>query len=390
MLKAQEFLQMKSLHDLETDHGVYARWSTKNPRKFTLNYDQLEARESDPLSQECRGLVLLCEPGMEGNQNIPLGNTTILAYPFKRFFNYGQGAAAAVNFDDHKIKFQNKLDGSLLIFYHDPILNSWCAATRSVPDADLPIDGFDKTFTELFWKACKETTREDKEEFCKRVHKDYVYIFELCTPENQVVVFYPKYEIHLLGVRSLQTLKECNPENYTEYLGVSCAETYKIETIEQMIDFVANLNPSQNEGLVVCDSNFNRIKVKNPGYLALNRLKDSVTKSPRSLVEVILLEKEDDVMSLVPEHIQQKLGEYKEKLRLYIHNLDANYVEWYDKDRKTFALKIQANNGNMAYCMSRWMGRCHGAHEWIKNSKQKDGSWTHGFLDNLLEVTAKQ
>lgn len=383
MLEVQKYLQNHSLNELSREHGVYARWSTQNPNKFTLNYDQLEAIESDSISQECRGLVLERVGGQCCLDDI-VGDTDILAYPFRRFFNYGQVSAANIDLNDKGLKFFEKLDGTLIILYHDSKLNSWCCATRSVPDADLPIDGFENTsFTKLFKKAYKEVTKEDFDKSF-RGNPIYTYMFELCTPENQVVIYYQNYELYLLGVRNRETLKEASPENYFEYLGIPCAPSYKLGTIEEVINFVSNTDPLKHEGIVLCDSKFNRIKVKSPGYLALNKLKDSVIKSPRAIVEIVLLEKEDDVMPLVPEHIQNRIIEHKEKIRAYLKMLDEEYLILHNEDRKTFALAVQEKKSNMAYHMSRWMNRSKSAHDWIKQQKQKDGSFSNTTLDNVM------
>jgi len=383
MLEVQKYLQIHSLNDLAAEHGVYSRWSTKNPNKFTLNYDMLEAKDNDPVSQECRGLVLQRING-PANLNEIIGETKILAFPFRRFFNYGQGSAANIDFKDENLKYFEKLDGTNCIVYFDSVLNNWCVATRSVPDADLPIDGFDKTFTELFKKAFKETSNHDFSEFGG--NKAYTYIFELCTPENQIVVYYPKYEIYLLGIRNIETTKEVSIDNYCSYSnwGVPCAPSYKLKTIEQMIQHVSDINPSEHEGLVVCDPAFNRIKVKSPGYLALNRLKDSIVKSPRAIIEVILLEKEDDVMPLVPEHMQKTILEYKDKIRCYMKKLDDEHKMLYNEDRKTFALAVQAVNSNMGYHMQRWAGKAKNTHDWLNQQKQKDGTYSNTTLDNVM------
>jgi hypothetical protein len=361
----------------------------KNPSKFTLNYDQIEARESDALSQECRGLVLQRVQGNCSSSEI-VGETEILAFPFRRFFNYGQGAAAEVNFDDNNIKFFEKLDGTCCIVYFDSVLNEWCVATRSVPDADLPIDGFENTsFSSLFKKAFKQTSGLDFDTSF-RGDKTYTYVFELCTPENQVVVYYPNYEVYLLGVRNKETHKELSSENYCSYLGVPCAPFYQIKTIAEMINFVSEVDPSKHEGLVVCDSGFNRVKVKSPGYLALNKLKDSIMKSPRAIIEVVLLEKEDDIMPMVAPHIQTSILEYKEKIRTYMKKLDEEFLSMYNEDRKTFALSVQALDSNMAYHMIRWTGKAKNAHDWIRQQKQKDGSYSNSFLDNIMYWIKKE
>jgi hypothetical protein len=169
MLLVQQYLETHTFGDLARDHGVYASFS-KSGHKFSLNYDQIEARESDPLSQECRGLVLAAEDGksftsqaqqVNGRNNydhVSPGKTLILAYPMKRFFNHGQGSAAEINWHDPKLAVLEKLDGTLCIVYWDPFTNQWCVATRSVPEADLPMDNGIFTFRTLFEKALYDTT----------------------------------------------------------------------------------------------------------------------------------------------------------------------------------------------------------------------------------------
>ena len=109
MLLVQQYLETHTLGDLVRDHGVYASFS-KSGHKFSLNYDQIEAKESDPLAQECRGLILSLTDGQHivgvtdasgrtNRDHVVLGPTKILAYPMNRFFNHGQGSAA-----DHQLE----------------------------------------------------------------------------------------------------------------------------------------------------------------------------------------------------------------------------------------------------------------------------------------------
>ena len=123
-LLVQEFLETHSFKELQEQHGVYASFS-KSARKFSLNYDQIEAKESDPLAQECRGLILALEFGqfvqgieINGRMNydhITPGATRILAFPMRRFFNYGQGSAAQIDWSDKNLSILEKLDGTLVI-----------------------------------------------------------------------------------------------------------------------------------------------------------------------------------------------------------------------------------------------------------------------------------
>lgn len=382
MLTVQRYLLSHTLNDLARDHGVYARFSTKNPRKFTLNYDQLEAKDADVVSQECRGLVLMTDQSL-GSMDVLVGSTTVLARPMTRFFNYGQGAAAEVDFNHPQTVIYEKLDGTLCIVYYDPILSNWCVATRSVPDADLAMDGFgNQTFSDLFWRAFALTEgKKDLLDSCRGM----TFLFELCTPENQIVVRYTDYKVYLLAVRDAESGQECHPHEWNGVLSVPCAPTYKLGSVAELLDFVSGREPSQFEGVVVCDPHFRRVKVKNAGYLALNKIKDSVAKSPRAALEIVLLGQEDDVMPLVAPHIQEHLLGLKEKLRKLIHSIDEEYDRIHHPDRKTFALAVSSGSGLMGPHMMRWGGKCSGARDWI-TSQRKDGSWSASFLDMLLRM----
>src|SRR5271169_1119614 len=113
MLLVQKYLETHTFGDLARDHGVYASFS-KSGHKFSLNYDQIEAKEADPLAQECRGLILSAHGrafdyqakeinGRLNYDHISPGETHVLAYPMKRFFNHGQGSAATIDWADPKL-----------------------------------------------------------------------------------------------------------------------------------------------------------------------------------------------------------------------------------------------------------------------------------------------
>lgn len=139
----------------------------------------------------------------------------------KRFFNYGQEMAAPVKVSS-KIKFYEKLDGTLCILYWDSELQKACVGTRSMPDADIPINGFvNQTFSNLFWKTYNNT--------CARSGKitsfwnlpelrRYTYCFEFCIPENQVVVRYNDYTVYLIFVRDNVDGKEYDPTQFASVL----------------------------------------------------------------------------------------------------------------------------------------------------------------------------
>jgi T4 RnlA family RNA ligase len=382
MLEVQKYLLTHSLDDLRRDHGINVRFSTLNLRKFTLNYDQLEAKDDDPIAQECRGLVLHTQEAIIFTEEI-VGETTILAHPMHRFFNYGQTCASKVDLSNPNTKVFEKLDGTLTIVYWDQDLNNWCVATRSVPDADLTITGYEEhTFSSLFWKTFEVMNgRKDA------LVKGYTYCFELCTPENWVVVKHTDYKLWLLAVRNHNGLEEMC-ENHFDLINIPAAPSYWFNDFDSLVEFVNNRNGKDYEGVVVMDVNFNRVKVKNTDYVSLSKVKDSVVKSPRALLTLILNEKEDDVIGFVPEFYQNKIQEVKAGIQNLIHSLDKEYEELWCPDRKQFAQLIQINSGMLGPQMMRWSGRVSGAHDWIIKSK-KNGKWSDSFLDELLRMSKK-
>lgn len=400
----QQYLMNHTLSDLEREHGIKFR---PCGHKVTLNYDQIEAKDDDHIAQECRGLILAPLSGKVAT-DVPLGATVVLCRPFHRFFNLGQPAAAAVDMDHPDTRFYEKLDGTLTLLYFDSMMpwksnGEWHVATRSVSEADLPIDGFgDYTFRTLFEKAVLDTTGMNFDSFVRYLDVNCTYIFELTTPLNRIVVDYQNYGIHLLGARVNTTGVEFDPVKIAPALGVPHAPVFRFGNIQEMVDFVSSRDPKAHEGVVVCDSSYRRVKVKNPGYLALNKVRDSVMNSPRGLVELILLDKLDDALPLFPAHIQDRgiklRGSFGDLIRSYretYENCLGNVASWneeqgwihekgFKEHRKMFALAVQASGGWMAPMMDQYQGRCDSLMGWILNKRQVDGGWSNGFLDGVL------
>ena len=409
-LLVQDFLETHSFGELAEQHGVYASFS-KSGHKFSLNYDQIEAKESDPLSQQCRALILAFEDGKSFNDKAELingklnfnkvipGKTVVLARVMDRFFNLGQGSAKEIDWNNPNLEILSKIDGSLITLMYDPFIKSWCVASRSVPEADLLMDNGLFTFRTLFEKAVQETLNISFKTFTKSLVPEMTYFFELTSPLNRVVCYYPGNSITLLGARYLPTMEERNPEDLAivKVGGVPTPKKYKFNNINDLVDFVNTLNPIEHEGVVVKDSNFNRIKVKNINYLALSKVRDRIGKSERNCIELILNEKDDDAMQFLPEELQNNLLKLKNGLLKAIKLYDQKYIEIKanaDKilkdDKKTFALQLKlhpelysaplfAIHQNKADSMKDYIFKC-----------KKLSYWSDGFLDKLLELSKNE
>lgn len=333
-LLVQNYLKSgKTLEQLQTEHGVYSNLCNG---KIGLNYDQLEAKENDLLAQQCRGLILDAE------------TFDIIAYPFNRFFNMEQtGVAASVNFST--AKFLEKMDGTCCIVYF--YKNNWYIGTRGRCEADANAHDAGMTFAQLFDVCVKEMSKKagsnisNIQELMFNADKDCTYIFELTSPVNRIVCDYPDFFLTLIGVRNIKSLQEIWPSEHVHLfssVNMKVAEEYNFNNINHMIQVVRDWNPKDHEGVVVVDNNFNRVKVKNPAYLAFNKMRDSLSTSVRGCIEVILLGKEDDIIGMIPEFISNRINILKEHIVKIIAQTEADYLELKDiQDMKEYALAAQ-------------------------------------------------
>ncbi len=258
---------------------LLATYSVKNkrhgryPNLVQFKYDQIESPMGSPLVQECRGVIL-----DEDN------NWEVVARPFNKFFNHGEGHAAPIDWATARV--QEKLDGSLIIMYH--YRDEWHVATSGTPDASGEVNGTNQTFAELFWKVWDEM-RLGSPRNSHWAHK--TYLFELMTPYNRVVVRHEKSRIVFIGLKDRNTGQEFEigqeEESHDEYDFGFAPEVrvFPLQSTEDIIETFNAMSPLTQEGYVVVDANFNRIKVKHPGYVAIHHMRDGF--GPRRMLEVV-------------------------------------------------------------------------------------------------------
>lgn len=323
---------------------------------------------------------------------------------------------------------------SLIIVYHDIFTKQWCAATRAVPEADLLMDNGIFTFRTLFEKALKETCGKSFDEYANGLNKNITYCFELTTPYNRIVCDYKDSRVTLLAARNNTTFKEfilsdlwskkwlskddCLNSYFVsdkdkEYIktvdddksclidvpydlnGVPFVRTYTYTSVNELINLVGSFNPMEHEGVVVIDSNFNRIKLKNPAYVAFNRARDVLGSSERNCVEIILQEKDDDVLPYLPEEIANNLKKIKINVNKLFHDYNNKYFEIKKKadeislnDKKEFAILITKEISWTAPFFQIFSGKADNMHDFILKNK-KEGTWSNSFLDKILEISKK-
>src|SRR5579863_220361 len=174
-LLVKDYLLDHSFQELEDEHGVCAR-PNATLDKFALNYDQILTKSGDPVAEQCRGMVVRPhelprltqtdrKTGLIDWKNKQVGPIDVLAWPMNRFYNHGDAAAANIDWSHPSLKVYEKVDDTCIILYWDPLHDKWHCGTRSVPEADLPIqvghmEIGDMTFSQLFLKALAATREE--------------------------------------------------------------------------------------------------------------------------------------------------------------------------------------------------------------------------------------
>jgi hypothetical protein len=297
-LLVQSFLRAGGTFEaLLADHGVKAK---PHNGKVSFVYDQLAAKNSDPLACQCRGLVL-----REGTWDV-------VAYPFSRFFNHGQVEAAAI--DWATARFEDKLDGTLIIAYWDDVPGRWMCATRSMCEAHGDINGAG-TFAELADRAARAegVGAASMHDLFEGVALDRgcTFMFELTGPYNTIVCQYDDLKLTLLGARRLATFEELDPTRDDVNMGLSTVRTWHFDNIDHLVEVIRDWDPKHFEGVIVKDAAFNRIKVKSPKYLAVAHATDSLGSSWRSVCEAVLSGAADDIGDMLPPLIRERVDVVK-------------------------------------------------------------------------------
>lgn len=400
-LLVRDFLMTHSFADLEREHGICAR-PNRSFDKWSLNYDSILTKPGDRVADQCRGLVirpwdyksLLKETGVVDVNKI-VGGLDVLAWPMNRFYNAGDPAGANINWTDNDIIVLEKLDGTCCIVYWDALHGKWHCATRSVPEADLPIeydhdfnlvDIGEITFSSLFQKAAAHTTSLPFDEWADKLRRECTYVFELTTPWNKVVIEHAEPKITLLAVRVTAPGVEVDPVPIASDLGVNVPARFSLPTsVDELLAFVCCNDPSKFEGVVAVNSKFERLKIKHPGYTLASRMTDALTVSRYAVLKLILQDKADDIAATLTGSVLERMQAMIDGVRDYVKRIDAQFEEIKIRceTRKDFAFEVKKLNDFQAVYFGLWEKRAPNAAAWFREQANSDRI-TRGSLDYIL------
>ena len=293
--------------------------SKRYPNLVQFKYNQLASDMSDMLVKQCRGVIL-------DEKN----NWAVIARPFDKFFNLEEERAAKIDWASMRV--YEKLDGSLIILYYYDY--GWHVATSGSCDASGQVNDLlgDMTYHGLFWRTFFE-----KKYIVPTAYKNYTFMFELMTPYNKVVVQHEKPDLKLIGLRHISSGVEW-PINIVanQY---ELVKQFNMSSQADIIESFNTMEPLKQEGYVLVDKNWNRVKVKHPGYVALHHMKAAF--SLRYATELVRKGDIDEIIAYFPEW-KDLLTSIRSKYDEMIKTIEDTYERIKDiTDQKEFAMQVK-------------------------------------------------
>ena len=265
-----------------------------------FKYSQRDSDFSNDIVKECRGIILdedTFEP---------------ISVPYFKFFNFSEPNAAEIDWQSATIL--EKIDGSLVKvvkFSDQEILVS----TNGVIDAfkcelNSMIGCPYNNFGELFWEAIRNQMIDcgyslDENDPVKwladKLLLNTTYMFELCSPYNRVIVPHKETKLYFHGWRDNISLEEMRFNTCILTKIFDCPKIYNLKSLDECIAATQAM-PWDEEGYVVLDKNFNRVKIKSPAYLLAHQLANNGNMSIRRAIDVYMAGECDEILAYFPEY----------------------------------------------------------------------------------------
>lgn len=250
-----------------------------------------------------------------------------------KFFNLNQTTNYMSNDLKNKklVSVYEKLDGSMIRFI--PIGDHVYAKTKMSFESKQAISAQSVYNTNSNVKSFVDYTLKN----------NLAAIFEYVSPFNRVVIGYRYTDLVLVALRDNSNGQYLNIDDYGKKWGIRTAK--KVEMDYQ--DTMSSLDSEELEGYVLHFDDGQMVKVKTPWYLKNHRLLTVDVQSTNFIINCILDETIDDLISNIPEdqfETIERIKNIREKVvNLIICKYDKikNILNNYDGDKKTFALSIK-------------------------------------------------
>ena len=304
-----------ALRDFILSHGNWEELLTIDPYNLKISrdgdyimfkYNQLSSDFSDPIVQEARGIIFRED------------NWKCVRRAFDKFFNYGEPNAAEIDWNTAKV--QTKIDGSLVSAWFDD--EKWHYSTNGTIDAYKALTGDIKlpTFGDVLEEAFRNNGNSKKEIFEHYAPENVCYTFELVSPQTRVVIPYEKPDIYFIGQRVMPTELEINPEDSIISSFFKTPKEYDFHSAQDVVNAAKEL-PWDEEGYVVVDSNFNRVKIKSPAWLVAHYARSNNSISKESLIQVVLDGDQEEFLVYADDY-REELESVEQEMEDFVKDLN--------------------------------------------------------------------
>lgn len=338
-----------------------------------FSYDQIRSDFSYTIVRESRGIIF-----RKGEWEYPV------CHAFDKFGNYGESYAPEIDWPTSFVT--EKVDGSLIKVWYDN--NEWHISTNGTIDAfkaelnDIKLPNFG-----VYFQCALKNYFDSFENLVKGLKKDFTYMFELVGPYNRVVVPYEEPDLYFLGARDKFTRIEYLPIPINaENLGVSKFKRpaiYSLVTLDDCIK-AAELKTWDDEGFVVCDANFNRVKIKSPAYVLAHFMRNNNVITRKHIIKIIL---ENEVAEFLCYAADYKEELYKvQKLMNSYHNVGNKLAQACRQmillERKDYAKLVQA-------LPNIFQGLLYMNYDRFVSAQEYTAKWTENKWDEYLTEVEK-
>lgn len=285
-MKVLEFLQINPIEAV-AEHGVNF---VREGDLACLTYGLVEAKASNDIANECRGLIL---------RETDAG-WVVVGRSFDRFFNYGENGT--LMYKGKLLEWFTKLDGSLIKVYHDG--KSWRIGTKSTIDAYY-LSEFSRKDAQRYdgKKLVRDALLLDGEEAFQRYmdsashgRRDITFSFELTSPFNRVITKYDETRVRLLAVRQ-HNGEYVNRRKFEGFFEILEGE---IGTPEEFIERAAELTDFQ-EGYVGYYEGVPVVKLKSRKYVAAHHVRSSLNLD-KNLTILVMTGEKNEFVAYFPEY----------------------------------------------------------------------------------------
>lgn len=270
-----------------------------------FKYNQLSSDFSNPIVREARGIIFRED------------NWKCVRRAFDKFFNYGEPNAVEIDWNTAKV--QTKIDGSLISAWFDD--EKWHYSTNGTidvykaPTGDIKLPTFGDVLEEAF-----RNNGISKEIFEQSASKLVCYTFELVSPQTRVVIPYEKPDLYFIGHRVMPTEREMNPKESIVSEFLKTPKEYDFHSAQDVIDAAKEL-PWDEEGYVVVDSGFNRVKIKSPSWLVAHYARSNNSISKESLIQVILDGEQEEFLVYADDY-REELEAVEQEMKDFVKDLN--------------------------------------------------------------------